>query len=179
MVRINCSTNNLVVGVWRRLNSLWPIERRTAHDRSPTVCLLPARRRSRVGQPREILFEFSSTFAIALAVSEAYPTTELAASGVTSLFKKNVYMAHVTMQVPALFQNVTSGEPITQSTFILRRITNPVLNWWLQTYEIDDKHDLLKVQSFGKRQYLSFTCMLNTGNRHVHKTCVSIKETRV
>ena len=56
---------------------------------------------NRVGQSREILeilFEFGSTFATALAVSEAFPTTELAACGGRDNDPKHqiVYLAHVT-----------------------------------------------------------------------------------
>ena len=78
--------------------------------------------------------------------------------------QKNVYMAHMTRcqcPVPNCDQwSATSGESIMQSSFISRRITNPVLNWWLHACETDDKYELLEALSCEKRQYLSLTCML-------------------
>ena len=105
----------------------------------------------RVGQSLEILFEFGSTFATALAVSEAYPATELAACGGRVIDPKHqiVYLAHVTRCWRCSKMRLSVAEPvwnqtaafrsrhITRSTFnILRRITNPfsLLNWWLHKY---------------------------------------------
>ena len=58
----------------------------------------------RVGQSREILFEFGSTFATALAVSESYPTSQLAACGGRVIDPKHqiVYLAPVTRYTGAV-----------------------------------------------------------------------------
>ena len=65
------------------------------------------------------LFEFGSTFATALAVSEAYPTTELAACGGRVIDPKHqiVYLADVTRCRCCSEMRLSDAEPV----------------WWIQT----------------------------------------------
>ena len=60
-----------------------------------------------VGQSREILFEFGSTFATTLVLSEAYSTTELPAQSGDAKHQI-ICKPGARDRVPALFQNVTS-----------------------------------------------------------------------
>ena len=116
---------------------------------------------NRVGQSREILdllFGFGSTFATALAVSEAYPTAQVAACVVvaSSIQNTKLFTWRTWPCVGAVPKSdwaarsqcePNSGVPITPSTFdIFRRITNSLslLNWWSHKYDNEDDYALFQ-----------------------------------
>ena len=82
---------------------------------SPAADRSQSMRRHQYGRPvSRDLFEFGSTFATALAVSEAYPTTELAACGGRVIEPKHqiVYLAHVTWCRRCSEMGLSGAEPV-------------------------------------------------------------------
>ena len=86
--------------------------------RPQRVNILRQSDRNKAGQSREILFEFGYTFAIALAASEAYPTTALDARGGRVIDPKHqiVYLAHVNRWRCCSKMRLSGAEPVWNQT---------------------------------------------------------------